>query len=247
MHEALIKRYIELQTLMLTVIAPHWCEHIWLTALQKPTTVQCAHWPVVPATDAALTAARDYARATQTTITAAEGAQVKRQAKGKVSTYDPKQDKVLHIYCALKYPSWQDKYIDLVRDNFNSMSLTVDMKSISTKIEKSEAKKAMGFVQSLKKSLEEGTSTDEVFARVLPYDEVSVLKEMLPALVKVLYKCTRVEIIAVEEGGKAGTVVGIATEQGKETSVKAGDKVKDLSITAEAALPGSPTFFLENV
>jgi leucyl-tRNA synthetase len=35
MHDALVMKYIELQALVLTPIAPHWSEHVWLEILKK--------------------------------------------------------------------------------------------------------------------------------------------------------------------------------------------------------------------
>jgi leucyl-tRNA synthetase len=35
MHKDTILRYIELQTLMLAPITPHWSEHVWLEVLKK--------------------------------------------------------------------------------------------------------------------------------------------------------------------------------------------------------------------
>jgi leucyl-tRNA synthetase len=35
MHRDLVLQYIELQALLLTVIAPHWSEYIWLEVLGK--------------------------------------------------------------------------------------------------------------------------------------------------------------------------------------------------------------------
>ena len=107
MHVDLIKRYIELQALMVAVIAPHWSEYIWLEVLKKPSTVQNALFPTVPDTDVSLTVARDYVRSTTQSITQAEGAQVRRQAKGKATMYDPKKDKRLRVFCARNYPAWQ--------------------------------------------------------------------------------------------------------------------------------------------
>ncbi|PNS15708.1 leucine-tRNA ligase [Sphaceloma murrayae] len=243
MHATLVKRYIELQALMLTVIAPHWSEYIWLELLKKPDTIQNALFPTVPATDAALTAARDYVRNTSTSITQAEGQQVKRMQKGKATSYDPKKDKRLRIFMARKYPAWQEKYIDIVREMFDKVKLSIDMKEVSKKIDKAESKKAMPFVQVLKKQLESGVGEDEVFERKLGFDEVEVLREMGPGLLRTLHKCVAVEMIAIAEGGKEGEVVGIVGQ----SQVKEGDKVADLAPMAESAVPGQPTFFFENV
>ena len=243
MHADLARRYIELQALMLAVIAPHWSEYIWLEVLHKPSTIQNALFPSVPATDPALTAAREYVRQTSSSILSAEGAQVKRLAKGKQTSYDPKKEKKLSIYAALKYPAWQEKYIDVVRSEFDRMSVSLDMKAVSKQIEKADTKRAMPFVQSLKKSLESGIDADTVFERKLAFDEVQVLKEMAVGLRQTLQKCVVVEVVLVEQGAKAGEVIAVVGE--KAGSV--GEKREELAPAAEGAVPGTPTFFFENV
>lgn len=243
MHADLVKRYVELQALMLTVIAPHWSEQIWLEVLKKPSTIQNALFPSVPATNDALTAAREYVRTTSSNILSAEGAQIKRLAKGKQSNYDPKADKKLSIYAALNYPAWQEKYIEVVRDEFDQKTLSLDMKAVSKKIEKADTKRAMPFVQTLKKSLESGIEPATVFERRLAFDEIKVLKEMVPGLRQTLQKCVVVEVITVDEGGKTGEVVSVIGDKGAPQ----GDKKSDLPPAAEGAVPGQPTFFFENV
>ena len=240
MHAELVKRYIELQALMVAVVAPHWAEHVWLEVLKKPETVQRARFPAVPAQKPELTAARDYVRSTSSNITSAEGAQLKKMAKGKQTSYDPKKEKKLSVFCALKYPSWQDGIIDIVRDSFQNM--TLDMASVSKKLPKGpEAKRAMPFVQSLKKSLETGIAPEMVFERKLAFDEIEVLRAMVPGLKQTVQKCAAVEVVIVDEGGKSGRVVG-GTE-----GVEEGEKRDGLPPAAEGAVPGQPTFFFENV
>lgn len=99
----------ELQALLLTVIAPHWSEYIWLEVLHKPDTVQNALFPNVPAPKASLTAEREYVRATSTSMTSAEAAQQKKKAKGKEIGFDPKKPKKLTIFVADKFPAWQEQ------------------------------------------------------------------------------------------------------------------------------------------
>lgn len=236
MHAELVARYVELQALMVTVVAPHWAEHIWLEVLKKPDTVQNARFPSAPEQKPHLTAAREYVRNTSSSITSAEGAQLKRMQKGKQTSYDPKKEKKLSIFCALKYPSWQDSIIDVVRQNFTNMSL--DMGAVSKSIPKQESKRAMPFVQQLKKALETGVSPDTVFERKLAFDEVEVLGEMVPGLRQTVQKCAVVEVIVVDEGGKSGKVA---------KGDKVGEERKELPQSAEGAVPGQPTFFFENV
>ncbi|KAH9830233.1 leucyl-tRNA synthetase like protein [Teratosphaeria destructans] len=239
MHHELVKHYIELQALMVTVVAPHWAEHIWLEVLKKSDTVQNALFPQVPEQKAELTAARDYVRNTSSNITSAEGAQLKRMSKGKQTSYDVKKEKKLSIFTALKYPAWQDSVIETVRQHFSDMK--VDVAAVSKAIPKTESKRAMPFVQTLKKSLESGIKPEVVFERKLAFDEVEVLREMVPGLKQTVQKCEVVEVVAIDEGGKTGKVVG------GTVGVQVGEERKELPPSAENAVPGQPTFFFENV
>lgn len=239
MHVELVRRYIELQALMVTVVAPHWAEHIWLEVLKKSRTVQNAIFPEVEDQRPNLTAAREYVRNTSSNITSAEGAQLKKMQKGKQTSYDPKREKKLQIFCAEKFPGWQDGVIEIVRGHFDG--LKVDVSAVSKDIPKAESKKAMPFVQTLKKSLEGGVEARTVFERKLAFDEVLVLREMVPGLKQTVQKCVLVEVIGVEEGGKSGVVVG------GTLGIKEGERREGLPVAAENAVPGGPTFFFENV
>ena len=238
MHHGLIKRYLSLQALLLTPIAPHWADYIWQDVLGNQGSIQHERFPEVAQDVTALSAARQYVRLISSNITSAEGNQVKKMAKGKSVSFDPKKEKSLTIFTAQQYPSWQDRCIDLVREAFDGMSL--DLKTMTQKLDKSETKKAMPFVQGLKKRLESGEDKDNVFNRKLPFDEQQILKEMVFGLRQTIQKCSRVEIIRVEEGGKAGEIVG-----GYGTTP--GERRTDLPLTAEGAMPGAPTFNFENI
>ncbi|KAM0703435.1 hypothetical protein Q7P35_009374 [Cladosporium inversicolor] len=239
MHADLVKRYVELQALMVNVVAPHWSEHIWLEVLKKTETIQNARFPDAPATKAHLTAAREYVRNTSSNITSAEGAQLKRMQKGKNTSFNPREPKKLSIYMADKYPTWQDTIIETVRKNFNN--LVLDIGAISKAIPKAESKRAMPFVQTLKRSLETGIDSTTVFERKLAFDEQKILTGMVPNLKQTVQKCAVVEVILIEEGGKSGKVVG-GTE-----GVVIGEERKELPVSAEGAVPAQPTFFFENV
>lgn len=119
--------------------------------------------------------------------------------------------------------------------------MTLDMGAVSKSIPKTETKRAMPFVQQLKKSLETGIDSTTVFERKLAFDEQKVLLDMVPNLKQTVQKCAVVEVIVVNEGGKSGKVVG-GTE-----GVSEGEERSELPATAETAVPGQPTFFFENV
>ncbi|KAF2405012.1 leucyl-tRNA synthetase-like protein [Trichodelitschia bisporula] len=237
MHHDCVKRYAELQALMLAVVAPHWSDYIWQEVLKKPSTIQTAVFPSVPDSVPSLTAASEYIRSTHGSIGTAEGVQQKKLAKGKTTSYDPKSDKKLTIFVAKSWPAWQQKYLNVVRELFDG--LTLDIKKVQPKIEKPDMKKAMPFVQGLKRRLESGEKKEAVFERELGFDEVLVLLEMIPGLLAIVPKLKVVEVVIVDDGAKEGVKI--------EADGKAGEKVTSLPPAAAGAEPGVPTFEFSNI
>lgn len=182
-----------------------------------------------------MTAALDYIRATTSNILSSEATFAKKLSKGKSSNFDPRKPKKLTIYVAKKFPAWQDKYIDLVRENFDAINLSVNDKSLNGQVGKlGEMKKAMPFVQGLKRRLIQAREKPEiVFNRELGFDEVQVLNEMLGSLRK-FTGSKEVVVLSVEEGCEFGTT-------------PSGEKVEGLSPSSNSAVPGQPSFHFENV
>ncbi|KAL8921893.1 MAG: hypothetical protein Q9208_005497 [Pyrenodesmia sp. 3 TL-2023] len=244
MHRDLVTTYISLQALLVTPIAPHWADYIWQEVLQKPTTIQNALWPIVPQSDAGLTAAYSYIRTTSSAITSAEGHQIRKKSKGKSTQYDPEQPKRLTIYTASSFPSWQQKYIDLVKDFHVKSSL--EDKSLNAEVGRmGEGKKAMPFVQALKKRIQTGEKAEDVFERKLAFEETEVLGQMLRGLRKTVPRCKGLEVVEIvegEDGKKKGRVVASEGE-----GVGSKGEERELFGSAENAVPGGPTFFFENV
>ncbi|KIX04230.1 leucine-tRNA ligase [Rhinocladiella mackenziei CBS 650.93] len=226
MSRPLILRYVELQSLLIATIAPHWAEYIWLEVLHKDSSIQLARWPEVPVPDPSLTAVREYVKTTSSNITSAEAQAAKKMAKGKTAAFDPRKPKRITIFVASNFPAWQDKYVELVREMLAASTLNDD-KALNGQVAKlskgPEMKKAMPFVQALKKRLTFGKESPEaVFNRKLPFDEVSVLHDMKKGLMKTT-GCKDVVIVSVGED-KSG-----------------------LPPMAEHAVPGSPSFLFENI
>lgn len=240
MHQSLVLRYIELQALIISPVAPHWADHIYQEVLQKSSTIQTALWPEVPAPNPSLTATREYVRATSSAITSAEAAQQKRKDKGKNISFDPKLPKKLTIFFAASYPAWQSDYISIVRDSFKGLSF--DEKQLNTRVQakgKQEMKKGMPFVQNLKKRLLSGEKGDVVFERKLAFVEGEVLEKMVRGLRRTT-GCKVVEVVKVEgeEADKRGIVV---------VGEKEGEERKELPSVSGSAVPGSPSFHFENI
>lgn len=115
----------------------------------------------------------------------------------------------------------------------------IDIKSLSKQIDKSESKKAMPFINGLKRRLDNGEAADAVLNRQLAFDELATLRAMVPGLKQTIQKCVAVDIVSVDEGGKSGVVV---SEDGSE-----GEQKTELAPNAGSAEPGSPSFAFENV
>ena len=154
-------------------------------------------------------------------------------------SFDPKKPKKLTIFAATAWPAWQEQYIELVRKEFEATGLKDDKELLGQVKKMGDAKKAMPFVQGLKRSLNQGESAEKVFDRKLPFVELDVLGEMVNGI-KRTSGCQAVEIVRVEEGGKAGTVI-VGESEGEE-----GKRRENLPALAEGATPGSPNFLFEN-
>jgi len=240
MLEELSRRYIELQALMITPIAPHWADYIWQEVLGKKDTIQNALWPEVPAPVPALSAAREYVRTTSSNITSAEGAQIKRKSKGKATAFDPKKDKKITIFVAQTWPEWQTQYLDLIRTSYPNIDNKVISKHITNK---ADTKKVMAFVNgllsTLKNRLDQGEDLNAILDRKLPFNELETLRVMVPGLKHSVQKCVAVEIITLDAGGQAGAVINDDGSKGEQKT--------DLPPQAASAVPGNPSFAFENV
>ncbi|KAF1997813.1 leucyl-tRNA synthetase-like protein [Amniculicola lignicola CBS 123094] len=235
MHQHCVRRYVELQALMICVITPHWADYIWREVLKKNSTIQAARFPQVDSSNPSLIATSQYIRSVLTSVSAADSTQQKRLAKGKDVRYNPKQPKRLTVFVAKSWPAWQTKYIDLVREMLDGISL--DVKEVIKKVDKKDMKKAMPFIQRLNRRLASGEPKAAVFERNLGFDEVQVLKELVSGLTSMMPKLKEVEIVCVEEGSGVGFRVN-----GKEE-----ERVEDLPQAAGSAEPGSPSFHLANL
>ncbi|KAF3191307.1 cytosolic leucyl tRNA synthetase [Orbilia oligospora] len=240
MHKDLIHRWIEVQALMISPVAPHWADYIWQEVLGHPTTIQNELFPTPTAPfDKSLGAALEYVRALSGKITSMEAAQLKKMSKGKKGFFDPKKSKKVSIFVARNYPAWQDPYVELVRKHFDAVKISINDKALNSEIPKQEMKKAMPFIQLLKQKLVGAKEDPEtVLDRKLRFDEVKTLMAVLTAMKKTTGSAV-MEVVVMDDSGKAGSVVQANGE------LKALEGA--LPPAAEAAVPGVPTFSFENV
>lgn len=237
MHAKLARRFVELQALLLTPVAPHWSDSVWQEILHKDSSIQLAQYPTVPTPDSALLAAIEYVKSTGSSVTHAEAGQMKKLQKGKQASFDPAKAKKLTVYIAAAFPAWQQQYRDIVKQQFESTG-AVDTKAVAGQINKADLKKAMPFIQTLKKRIESGESAERVFDERLPFDEQQALREMIPGLKSIVRKLEVVELVLVKEGEDTGEVITTGNEGGQRIP---------LGPNAGGALPGDPAFFFANI
>ena len=128
--------------------------------------------------------------------------------------------------------------MELVREEFEKTRLTNDKELIVKVAKLGQTKKAMPFIQDLKRRLVQAKETPEtVFDRQLAFNEVEVLTEMVAGLRRTT-GCQIVEVVSVSGDGKTGHVI-----LGEDVN-----KTRDgLPPVAEMSKPGSPSFLFENL
>jgi leucyl-tRNA synthetase len=157
MHADLVYRFIELQALLITPIAPHFAEHLWSdpSLLNNPNSVQVARFPMIDATvDHGIITSAVYVRTTLKEIRDAELTYIKRKAKGKATgAYDPSQPKGVKIYVAGGFPEWQDTAVAIVLSAFDEGTGKVDDKLVREGVQAKglgKDKKVMPFIATFK-------------------------------------------------------------------------------------------------
>jgi leucyl-tRNA synthetase len=236
MHKDLVLRYIETQALLLTPVAPHFAEYIWREVLGNMTTVQNAAFPrAYKPVDLSISEALEYIRYLSRSIRETEGALLKKK-KGKGPEVDQSKPVKLSIFISENFPEWQNNYIELVRELFESQSLN-DNTVIKEKVGK-DMKRAMPFISNLKQRLTK-ESPDVVFNRELNFNETETIKTAIENLKRAAsaFKVQEIQAIAFKNGTRVGTDIFT----GEEVPIFITGKIID------AAVPGQPGLMIENI
>jgi leucyl-tRNA synthetase len=116
-HRDVIHRFIEAQTIMLSPICPHFCEHIW-TILGKPGLVSKALWPKVDEVDFTLLRAGDFLNKTVRNFR--EVLTKGSQKKGKKPAVEEAKPTHAHVYLTNEFPVWQKKVLIFMSSVFDA-------------------------------------------------------------------------------------------------------------------------------
>lgn len=123
MHRDVIFRFIEAQTIMLSPITPHFCEHIW-SLIGKDGFVSVALWPAAFEVDYALLRAGDFlnktVRSFREALVKGSGPQKKGGKKGGAPAADAVKPTHAHVYLSSEFPEWQQKVLSFMSSVFDA-------------------------------------------------------------------------------------------------------------------------------
>uniref|UniRef100_A0A672T7K1 Leucyl-tRNA synthetase 1 n=1 Tax=Sinocyclocheilus grahami TaxID=75366 RepID=A0A672T7K1_SINGR len=199
MHRDLVFQFIENQTLLLTPICPHLCEHTW-SLLGKSSSIMKARWPPAGAVDEILIRSSQYLMDTAHDLRLRLKAYT-QLAKGKKGDHKPPA-KPTHctIYVAKTYPPWQHTILSHCHFQSNNGALP-DNKVIAMELGampelKKYMKRVMPFVAMIKDNLEKNGS--RVLDLELEFDERAVLLENIVYLTNSL-ELDQIDVVFASE------------------------------------------------
>lgn len=175
MNRDLVMKYIELQTLILTPIVPHFCEYIWRELLGHDTSVQVQTFPKFNDTIDVMHSMRlNYVRSLLRRIREAELSKVKKK-KNNICDIEVGSHIKIIIFIALDFPQWQQECMVLCKELYKTGQLW-DMGVVKSKV-KGNLGIAMPFIMHLIQRLEAENSS-EVFNHLIEYNEANMIHEM---------------------------------------------------------------------
>ncbi|KAL5966517.1 Leucine--tRNA ligase cytoplasmic [Taenia solium] len=188
MHTNLISQYIDLQTILLSPICSHVCEHIWRNLLGHKESIFKSTWPkqLDPVDPKILAEGRyldDVARAFRLQLKQALTARGPKSKGGGAKTQDQasqKQPTNAIVWVAKAYPPWQATILNVLHSILTKAGELPDNATVSQALQPhmksfgKQAKRAMPFVQLVRERfLSNGEQTLEV---KLELDEQAVLE-----------------------------------------------------------------------
>ena len=151
MHKDILLKFIEIQSLLMAPIAPHWSDYIWKDLMKKPSTIMNALWPLEESVDEGLISAAHYVRGISSGIRSAEDIVARKKSK-RGETADVQQPKVLKLYMAKAYPIWQESVLEVLKTCWDPIKKELNGTERSLLIEKGlvKDKRVMPFVAMFK-------------------------------------------------------------------------------------------------
>ncbi|KAL6254270.1 hypothetical protein P5V15_014885 [Pogonomyrmex californicus] len=178
----LIKKYIEIQIILLSPICPHVCEYIWTDLLMKNSSILNARWPTIGEIDEILIKSSQYLMdAAHTFRVLLKNYMTPKKTKGKDNVTDIEKPNQGIIWVAKTYPPWQSIVLTTMREMYSKNETKLpDNKVLSTAFaNKAELKKymkrVMPFVQLVREKME--TIGLNALNLTLDFNEFNVLED----------------------------------------------------------------------
>ncbi len=125
MEKSLLKRFGELECVMLAPIVPHFADNMWRFVLGRKENLWRNSWPEVPVVDAVLTRSIDFVRKNVKNLRD----QVNKKPK-KVPAGWKRPTKVC-VYCAREYHPWQQFVLRILQECYDAETKTLPSNIIS--------------------------------------------------------------------------------------------------------------------
>ncbi|KAI5481583.1 leucine-trna ligase [Pseudohyphozyma bogoriensis] len=217
MHVDLVLRFIRIQTLLLTPVAPHVAEHLWTELLGETTSIQLAQFPKIDApVDQGVLDAGLYVRDVIKDIRDQELNFAKKKAKGKTAgAFDPSKPKAVKVFVAKGFPAWQEAAVEIVRGARSADGKVDDAKVKEELTSKGliKDKKYMPFIAAFKRKLAQ-LGPEVAFNRTVLFDEKEALEAAMSYIKRQLgidnIFLTTVEDAKEGEDGYSEQIVGAA-------------------------------------
>jgi leucyl-tRNA synthetase len=176
MHLPLLKRFVQVQVLLLSPVASHICEYIWCQVIGKTeavtSTIMKAAWPSMsePCVNEALLASSAYVHDVAHDLRTTLASEMAMAAKKK-SADSPAVPDAAELFVAVGYPAWQESAINILNSRYDRVArnfgaddaLVAALKPLTAA---RANKKLIPFVMELKKKILAATN-DAVIERLL--------------------------------------------------------------------------------
>ncbi|KAL2936167.1 Leucine--tRNA ligase cytoplasmic [Bienertia sinuspersici] len=228
MNRALVHRFMDVQTRLITPICPHYGDYVWKELLKKEGFAIKAGWPVADAPDLALKSANKYLQDSIVLMRKLLQKQIlgSKKAKKGAPVQQLTEDKQMSglVYVNETYDGWKGECLKILQSKFNSETHTFAPDSeIMTALQASETigkssnfkqiqKQCMPFLRFKKdETLALGPQALEL---KLPFGELNVLSDNLD-LIKRQLALEHVEILSYQDAeavAKAGSLTTVLNQ-----------------------------------
>uniref|UniRef100_A0A5B6YLT3 leucine--tRNA ligase n=1 Tax=Davidia involucrata TaxID=16924 RepID=A0A5B6YLT3_DAVIN len=228
MNHDLVWRFMDVQTLLIAPICPHYAEYVWRELLKKDGFVVRAGWPMADLPDLTLKSSNKYLQDSITLMRKLLQKQIlgskKANKKGTPVTVLTEDNKLTGlIYVNEQYDGWKEECLRILQSKFDNKNSTfAPEQEIMDALKRSAVGQAANFKQTQKlcmpflrfKKDEAVALGAQALDLKLPFGEIDVLCENLD-LIKRQLGIEQVEILSARDPdavAKAGPLVGLLNQ-----------------------------------